>query len=118
MSSLEYEDLYYTATNLEGVNDAYSKLMLKERKVLDAVNAVVQQKDLEGMVREGHGSIMDESLSKLIRDTGSALMDVWVDMQNGKELKEVFRASRRIYLGIALMTFAILLLLLNKSDGR
>tara|TARA_B110000483_G_scaffold239525_1_gene318187 strand:- start:377 stop:733 length:357 start_codon:yes stop_codon:yes gene_type:complete len=118
MSSLEYDDLYYTATNLEGVNDAYTKLMLKERTVLDAVNSVVQQKELEGMVREGHGSIMDEPLSKLVRDTGSAVMGVWVDLQKGAELKDVFRASRRIYLGIALVAFAILLLLLSKSDGR
>jgi hypothetical protein len=118
MSSLEYEDMYYTATNLEGVNDAYTKLMLKERKVLDAVNSVVQQKDLEGMVREGHGTIMDESLSKLIRDTAAALIGVWEDLQEGKALEEVFRSSRRIYLGVALVSLAILLLLLSKSDGR
>lgn len=118
MASLEYEDLFYTATNLEGVNDAYTKLMMKERTVLDAVNAVVQQKEVEGMIREGHGTIMDEPLSKLIRDTGTNLMGVWSDLQQGKELEEVFRPSRRIYLGVALVSFAILLLLLSKSDGR
>lgn len=118
MASLEYENLYYTATNLEGVNDAYSKLMLKERRVLDAVNSVVQQKERLGNGRVGAGTILDEPLTKILGDTAGVIKEVWEDLQEGKEIETVFRASRRLYMGIALTMFAILLLLLNKSDGR
>ena len=118
MASLEYEDLYYIATDPEGLNDAYSKLMMKERRVLDAVNSVVQQKERVGADRGGAGPIFDEPLAKIMRDTADALMGMWRDLQDGKELKTVFRASRRLYLGLASAMGAILLLLLNKSDGR
>lgn len=118
MASLEYEDLYYLATDVEGVNDAYSKLMRKERRVLDAVNSVVQQKERIGAGRGGAGTILDEPLSKIMRDTADVFMGVWRDLQEGKDLATVFRANRRLYLGLASAMVAILLLLLNKSDGR
>jgi len=118
MASLEYDNIYYTATALEGVNDAYSKLMLKERRVLDTVNSVVQQRERLGNGRVGAGTILDEPLSKILGDTARVMTEVWEDLQAGKEAETVFRASRRLYMGIALTMFAILLLLLNKSDGR
>ena len=116
-ASLEFDDVYYAATEVAGVNDAYSRLMKKERRVLDTVDRVVARRNRDLELRRGGSSLLDESLRGLWIRTVRALEGGARDAWNGRPLDVVFSSERRMYMGVALSATCILIMIMSKADG-
>jgi hypothetical protein len=115
MRSTEFEDMYYTATDVQGVNDAYSRLMAKERRVLDTVNSVVEQRRKE-LEYETKAPAVNMSLQNVLRRTARTIELILTDLIEGRSIEEIFVTKRLMYVGVMLCLVSFLLILLTQSD--
>lgn len=106
---LEYDKVYDIATNSLENDDAYKQLIMKEGRLIGMINRVVNQKNEEKMRKD----VMNSSINIIIYRVFKTINDIIMDLKNGKKLEYVFREERRLYLGMFVSFFSLMIIFLN-----
>jgi Iap family predicted aminopeptidase len=111
MATQEYEKLYQDVIYKKGMDDdLYDDLMKKEKTILKTINKVVNQKE------NIEFSFVNSSLNTILKKTIETLVQITSDINNKKDLSEIFKQERRLYIGIMMTFSSIFLIILYKSD--
>jgi Iap family predicted aminopeptidase len=111
MATQEYEKLYQDVIYEKGMDDdLYDNLMKKEKTILNTINKVVNQKENIEL------SFVNSSLNTILKKTIETLVQITSDINNKKDLSDIFKQERRLYIGIMMTFSSIFLIILYKSD--
>lgn len=98
--------------------DRYGDLIDKEERVLDTVDRVVNDARLQ---RSERGSILHMSVAQIATRTAEVMYQVFRDAlaaRSTEDAKALLRSpERRLYLGIVLVTLALLAMLVTLGSG-
>lgn len=96
------------------VDDVYQKLMAKERRVLDAVNRVVNDRIVTSAKSSG---LFGMPIHELVMRTFGSVLSLFEELVACRSLKQASEAlgddARRPFLGVALVASALALALLS-----
>jgi hypothetical protein len=112
--SLEYDKVYDIATKSLENDDAYKQLIMKEGRIIGMINRVVNQKNEEKMKKD----ILNTPINVVVYRVFKTMNDVINDLKNKRNLKQIFREERRLYLGLFISFFSFLMIFFIKSDGN
>ena len=114
MANLEYEKMYYDATQkfVSNSDDVYTKLMEKEDAVLDVVNKVVNQKEDS----KNTGGLLDKPLRQIVYLVFVEFKNIINELKENKPLSKIISNDRFVHIGLFLISVSTLLVILYFFD--
>jgi hypothetical protein len=110
---IEFEKVYnQTIDTIHNNDDLYTNLMMKEDKVIDMVNRVIDQKQKE----TAEANFQDASIKTIVYRVFTVIFGVMNDIMALKPVSVIFRRSRILYIGIFTVFVSLCFILLYKID--
>jgi hypothetical protein len=110
---VEFENVYnQTIDTIHNNDDLYTNLMIKEDKVIDMVNRVIDQKQKE----TEESSFQDASLKIIVYRVFTVMFGIMNDIMALKPVSVIFRRTRILYIGIFIAFVSLCFILLYKID--
>lgn len=111
-ASAEYEDIYLATLNSVNDDDAYHTLMNKEEIVLETVNRMMNKKEMEKNAK----GVMYTPVNIVVYRVFTIIKNIFQELSEGQSINFVFRAERRLYIGLFLVFCSLCFIILYKFN--